>query len=140
MNRRDILTAFVTQLKDVAPFRTVSTRARLPDEIENQPALFVIFDGGNYPPREAAGMPAKVTINADVWIYDKPSEPDEEFGFTMCDYLDAIDKALGPDPLGRPQTLGGLVYDLRVEGEVILDPGHTTGQAVAKVPVRILIP
>lgn len=140
MNRRAIIAALVAQLKTVAPFRTVSCRAQMPNEIGDKPALYLIYDGGLYPPREARGMPPKVTISADIWIYDNVNDPDEEFGGTMTDHIDAIDKALGPDVFGKPQTLGGLVYDLRIEGDVILDPGHTTDQGVVKIPVKFLIP
>jgi hypothetical protein len=140
MNRRAALTAFMALIRPIAPFRTASCRVKFPDEIGEQPAVYFIYDGGDYPPRAAAGLPAKVTISGDLWIYDRVDDPDEEFGFTMAEHVDAIDKALGPDAFGRPQTLGGLVYDTRIEGNVILDPGHTSGQGVVKIPIKILFP
>ncbi len=56
--------------------------------------------------------------------------------------LDAIETALTPDPLAEGvQTLGGLVIDCRIEGEIVKIPGDQdpSGLCGAVVPIKILV-
>jgi hypothetical protein len=140
MSRRAIRAALVALMKTVAPFRSVSCKADFPDQLPDQPLCVIIFRNNEYPARVASGAPPKKTIHADIWIWDRPDDPPEEFGATMDDYVDTLDNVLGINVMGMPQTLGGLVQHIQIEGEVIPDYGHTTGQGVIKVPVKILIP
>ena len=141
MNYEAIVAATFAQLKTVAPFRTASRRGAMPGEIGEQPALYFIPGAFNYPPRIASGAPAKVTIDAGVFIYDTPqNETDDDFGSTINGYLGKLHDTFAPDAFGRPQTLNGLAYDVRIEGEVLIDYGHTTGQALLHIPLKILVP
>lgn len=56
--------------------------------------------------------------------------------------LDAIESALAPAPLDEGvQTLGGLVIDCRIEGEIVKIPGDQdpSGLCGAVVPIKILV-
>lgn len=57
--------------------------------------------------------------------------------------LDAIEDALAPDNLSNGKlTLGGLVYDCRPEGEIIINNGDTepANQGSFIFPIKIIIP
>jgi hypothetical protein len=60
------------------------------------------------------------------------------------DLLDIIDTALAPSPTdqlmnGGRQTLGGLVYDCRIEGDIELAPGDVQGKGIFMVPIRVIL-
>ncbi|HXP74621.1 MAG TPA: hypothetical protein VN823_10790 [Stellaceae bacterium] len=58
----------------------------------------------------------------------------------MNPLLDAIETALAPDLVTNVQSLGGLVAHCWIAGKVETDEGVLGGQAVAIVPIEILVP
>jgi hypothetical protein len=64
----------------------------------------------------------------------------------MNTLLGAVDDALAPDGPKQPwnpqnvQTLGGLVEHCWTEGDTDKDPGISTNQGFAVIPVYILVP
>jgi hypothetical protein len=57
------------------------------------------------------------------------------------DLLDAIDAALenNLDDEGR-QSLGGMVYDVRIEGESEFFPGDAVGTGESVIPITVVVP
>lgn len=60
------------------------------------------------------------------------------------DLLDALDAALAPSVVdqlqnGGRQTLGGLVNDCRIEGDVDLAPGDKQGKGETTVPIHVVL-
>lgn len=56
------------------------------------------------------------------------------------DILDAFFALLQPDEVTGRFDLGGMVYDVYVEGEIIKIPGDDNGQGLIVVPIKLLIP
>lgn len=81
-------------------------------------------------------------LTAAIWIYwrvegaafDQDSYPDK----FINDALDLIEKTIDPRP-GERQTLGGLVYQCKLDGSVVFDDGLEDSQGVLVVPISILV-
>lgn len=93
--------------------------------------------------RAVAGLPNKRTLDCFAYIYvsvdvnDGTAVPDE----TLNPQVSAVELAVAPDdPIGNRCTLGGLVYDCRIETELKSDAGDLDGDGVSRVPIRIIIP
>jgi hypothetical protein len=52
--------------------------------------------------------------------------------------LDAIGLVLQSIPPGEKQTLGGLVENAWVEGEILIDSGILDQQCVIQIPVKVV--
>ena len=53
----------------------------------------------------------------------------------------AVKAAMAPDdPLQQRYTIGGLVMWCRISGRIEKDTGDLDGQAIAKIPVEIIVP
>ena len=121
-------------------FLTVSRRLKLWRDVAAQPALFVRNaddDVANRPHR----MPARLTINAEAWIYNQTGPSEAAAPAVLQNYLlDALTDALEPTAGTETLTLGGLVHNCWIEGNIERHPGDLDGQAIAIVPIRILLP
>lgn len=126
-------------------FKTISRVLKTPDEIapETQtPAVFIMQMPESYQPRNGRGLPAKMMMNVILWVYTNP-KADPIPSKVLNDTLDAIDTALRPPLSGgqqNVQTLGGLVDNVWVEGEVPRESGDLDTYGLAAVPVKILVP
>lgn len=81
----------------------------------------------------------KTLINAEIWIYSKVG-PDKVQDTALNYLVTAVRSALASDVRANPQTLGGLCFYARVEGESIFDPGDLDQIGKASIPVKILCP
>jgi hypothetical protein len=85
--------------------------------------------------------PPKRTILAEIWVYtDVGKDPNANPEAAINDIVDAIEAALAPSVVSGVQTLGGLVSNAWIEGEIDQFPGVLDGIAKAIVPVKILVP
>ena len=85
-------------------------------------------------------MPGKVLMDCEVWLYSNAgANPDLAPAIGLNYLMDAVVAALNPFPL-EAQTLGGLVTHCWVEGKIDMHPGDLDGQAIAIIPVKILVP
>jgi len=57
---------------------------------------------------------------------------------TLNNEVDAIVAALDREPASGMQTLGGLVHDCRIAGDIETDEGRLGQQAVAIIPIEII--
>ena len=103
---------------------------------QNQPALFLC------PQKQSAkrvrGLPAVWTIDVAVYLYVTRSDDSVVPDTQMNALLDAIELALMPSG-GEVQSLGGLCDHAWIEGDIQTDEGALGAQAVALVPIRILV-
>lgn len=143
-DRDEILNALYSLLKTKlgSNVTTMGRRHMMPPQLTSamQPALFVVQGGEHRDPRPR-GTGGKLTMHVLLiaYCYDNSSNVD---GTTQLnDLIEEIEDALAPaDPSTLVQTLGGLVYECWIEGETDIDPGVFGQQAVAIIPVRILVP
>lgn len=144
-DRDTILNALFQRLKTKlgGAVLTIGRRHMMPPTLTTamQPALFVVQGPELHEPRPR-GTGGKVTLHAFLvaYCYDNAANVD---GSTQLNILiGKIEDALAPDlpNIGEPQNLGGLVYQCWIEGQADIDPGVFGQQAVAIIPVRILVP
>lgn len=87
---------------------------------------YLLFAYGMIPESQTQGVPDSTTPGAQV----------------LNPLIDAIETALRPGPLDDGvQTLGGLVVDCRIEGEIMKAVGDQdpSGLCIAMVPVKVLV-
>ena len=152
VDREGILNALLALAATAPGWQTVGqnpdgSRARLEHwgEVAAQPALYV-DDGDEMWPNSPSGVPQKPELEAELWIYCSAPDPDTAAATVMNQQLAALEDALAPQPFydGRSiqnvQTLGRSdVVHARIEGRVRKYSGHLEGQAIAIVPVKILV-
>lgn len=146
MNREAIMEALFARVQTAAQFRTASRRLQHWDKVSSQPAVFVVEAAEEYQGRPS-GMPATPIVEAVIWIYSKAgSNPDAPPAAELNNLLDALEAVLAPTPVfngvsvQNTQTLGGLVEHCWIEGRLDKHPGHLNGQAIAIVPIKMLVP
>ena len=148
-SRKAIAAALLAQLNAGGQFANVGRRDRAPEQAAapNRPGLFLLkprehyrYDGddrGVPPVRELSFL---AVIYTDVGTDAKAVPAD-----IIDDLLDAIDAALAPgvpDQMnnGARQTLGGLVYDCRIDGEATeCAPGDQVGKGETVVPIVVVM-
>jgi len=105
-----------------------------------QPALFLAQRGER--PTQRRGLPAAWNLTAALYLYvHAGGDPQAVPATELNRLLDAIEAALAPDPVQGAQTLGGLVSHCWIDGGGIeTDEGVLGEQAVAIIPINILVP
>lgn len=140
MNREPIYDALFATLSGTAAFVTASRRLRHWSDVgpAEQPALFVVQKSETAQRRK--GLPPKWTLAVDVFVY--AHAPDDVTAPTTAlnPLLDAIEAVLAPADPTATQTLGGVVEHAWIAGKIETDEGVLGGQAVAIIPVEILVP
>lgn len=141
MNREEIMAALFALLSaSVAGLKTSGRRLKFPHNIAEQPALFLDDRGTEYE-QSATGMPPKRTLMADIWLYTNDGKnPDAVPATGLNIMIDAVELALKPSPIFGTQTLGNLVQHCWIEGRPEYFSGHLGGQAIAVLPIRMLVP
>ena len=140
--RESVYTALFSRLQATEGPRTFGRRLKHWGDVQavNQPALFLTHRHESAEQR--TGVPPKWTLVADVYLYvNAGNNPDAVPGIRLNELIDAVETALAPDdPRRNVCTLGGLVAWCRIEGEVQTDEGLLGPQAVAIIPIHILVP
>lgn len=103
----------------------------------NQPALF-LTPGVQTAVRAGAGLPAKWTVDMDVFVYVNRASSDVP-DTALNTILDGIEAALLPLPAQEVQTLGGLCTHCWIEGAIQTEVGSMGNQILCVVPIRILV-
>ena len=140
MNREAIYSALFAKMSAAAGFATASRRLRHWSDVGavEQPALFQVQRSETA--RRDAGLPSKWTLAVDLFLYAHAADDATAAATVMNPLLDAIEAALAPDPVTNVQGLGGLAAHCWIAGKVETDEGVLGGQAVAIVPIEILVP
>jgi hypothetical protein len=143
-SRTTIMTALFTLLQGVTSFAFTSQRFVMWDQLSPQtqfPALLLWEEGDHY---EWLSEPtARVTMTAQAIMYlnasaDQTVAPVQDID-ALLDLIDAALKPTGPDKLTGRQSLGGLVYNCRIEGEVKKASGDLDNISVLIVPIHIVV-
>ncbi len=142
MNREPIYEALFALVSGAAPFATASRRLRHWSNVAaaEQPAVFQVQKRETA--RQQEGSPTLWRADIDLYVYCQA--PDDESAPTsvLNPLIDAIAAALAPtgaDLVAGAQSLGGLVKHCWISGAIETDEGALGGQAVAIVPVEILV-
>jgi hypothetical protein len=139
MTREPIYAALFALVSGAAEFVTVSRRLRHWTDVgaAEQPALFQIQKSESA--EERAPLPVKWRAAVDLYLYAQAPDELTAPSTIVNPLLDAIEAALAPDPFTHMQSLGGLVSHCWIAGKIMTDEGVLGGQAVAIVPVEILV-
>jgi hypothetical protein len=108
----------------------------------SRPACF-LFEGGQetYSWSESA-LPKRV-IEVRLFVYLSAKDPSVAGSALINSVMDAFDVAFavsGIDILGGRNTLGGTVYNCRIDGKALKDPGDLDGDALLIVPIKLVLP
>ena len=140
--RESVYAALFDRLASLRELATASRRLKHWSDVPAaaQPALYLVQR--NERPRQTRGQPAAWTLQALLYLYvNAGSDPDAVPASSLNRLLDAIETALAPDAATGVQSLGGLVSHCWIDGSGIeTDEGVLGAQAVAIVPINILVP
>lgn len=143
VTRKAVTAALYSILKGAYAWQTADPRLMLPDDLaaNQQPALFLVktkerVDQSNFAmPKyllsyyalilvRAAGVPEDLTNTAET---------------RLDDILDAVDTALQAPRRGEPQTLGGLVTNCWIDGEITIDTPVLFEQCSIWLPISVQV-
>jgi hypothetical protein len=141
MTRETIYAALFAKVSAISGLVTASRRLRHWSDVKSseQPALFQIQKTED--PTQKRGLPTVWNLDADLYLYVHSGKDHSAIPSTQLNrFLDAIEAALAPtDPVTNAQTLGGLVSHCWISGRIETDEGVLGDQAVAIIPVAILV-
>jgi len=142
-DREPIYEALFNLVWNAAPFKTHSRRWKSWTETPEQPAIFMTQNAEDW--RRVRGLPPVVALEVDLIIYSNVgTDPTILVSPPINALIQAVASALKPTTPGdvalNVQTLGGLVFRAWIEGRVEIREGMIQGQAIAMIPVKILIP
>jgi len=108
----------------------------------NRPACF-LFEGSQetYSWSESA-LPKRI-IEVRLFVYLNAKDPSVVGATLVNNVMDAFDNAFvisGGDVILGRNTLGGTVYNCRIDGKILKDPGDLDGDAILIVPVKLVLP
>jgi hypothetical protein len=147
-SRKAIAAALLKQLTGGGQFVQTGRRDRAPEQAASpgKPGLFLVKPHESYEYDDHdRGVPPRRDLHFLAVIYtDVGTDATAVPADLIDDLLDAVDAALAPsiaDQLGNGtrQTLGGLVYDCRVDGDLELAPGDSQGKGQSVVPIRVIL-
>jgi hypothetical protein len=140
MNREAIYSALFKLLSGLDSITTAERVLAHWDDVSPnmQPALYMTMVSQTA--EQITGFPTKYTLSAKVWIYTHRDTGNVIPSAQINQILDELDAALKPaaGPLNK-QTLGGLVEHCWISGEIVTDEGTLGNQAVAIVPIQMLV-
>ena len=139
MTREPIMAALFAKLSSISGLALSGRVLRHYNELRpaDQPALFL--SPRTQTATQQRGLPTKWVIDVSVYVYVKRAGNDVVPDTQMNTILDAIEAALIPAGGVEVQTLGGLCDHCWIEGAIETDEGVLGDQAIAIVPIRILV-
>jgi hypothetical protein len=142
INREAIYAALWALAAEAGNFATASRRLRHWSDVgpAEQPALFMSEKGG-IAKVHALGAPVVWTLHADLYLYAHSADPYLAPAAILNPLVDAVEAALAPSPVTGIQTLGlpQMVQHAYIAGKIDTDEGVLGDQAIAIIPVEILV-
>jgi hypothetical protein len=140
MTREPIYAALFATVSGAASFVTSSRRLRHWSDVgpAEQPSLFVVQKSETVQRRK--GLPPKWTLSVDLFVYARAPDDLTPATTVLNPLIDSIESVLAAAAPTATQTLGGLVEHAWISGKIETDEGVLDGQAVAIIPVEILVP
>lgn len=144
VTREQVGIALFNKLLTSGTFPTNSRRFQTWTNIADvqKPALFLIEHEEEHA-KNRNQTPAVRTTHFDCYLFIATGlDPNAVPITTLNNLIDAIDPVSGgvltPWPSGSRQTLGGLVTDCYIDGQIIKVPGDLDGQGVAIIPIKVV--
>lgn len=147
--REEISVELFERLCAAAEFKTKGRRLPGADQVpgSQQPAFFLGSPTEEHQVPVRGGDKRRV-FRFTAWVYVYADAAHTAIPATPLNaVLDAFEAALTPDPMkdrdgggGERCTLGGLVYDCRIEGTIDTDEGLLGPQGYARIPIVVLVP
>ena len=137
-NREVAYLALFSKLSALGVFKLVTRRLKHWQDTapEDQPALFMEHSGEVT--QQVRGQPARVMLELNLWVYVRSNG--QEVGPVLNPILDVISDALAPPKNGdHTQTLNGVVHHCWIEGQTQIFEGDLGEEAVAIIPVKLLV-
>lgn len=120
-----------------------SRRVRMFDNLPSKPALCQL-EPSETVTRAVRGDPYRFVLDAEWWVFhnDGASSDDAIPTIETNDIVDALQACLAPPAWANDerQTLGGLVHDCYIEGQIVKVAGDIVGEALICVPIKIMVP
>jgi hypothetical protein len=136
--REPIYAALFALVSGAADFVTATRRVKDYSDVDTalQPAILQMETGERW--SEPGVPPQTVVLTARLFVYCESSDPTEAVSTQINVLLDAVFAALAPPDIEERQTLGGLVFNVAVAGEITIVEG-LSGQSEAMIPLEILL-
>ena len=142
-NPEAISVALFTLLQTIpTTFQTMDRQGQIWTNVAptDQPYLGLIERGGMVVQDSATGL-TKHTLHYTVLVYIRGDASQDSSAILPATQLNAIwlqiEDVMYSGPLGERQTLGGLVNNAWVEGEVLMDTGILDQQLALMIPVSV---
>jgi hypothetical protein len=102
-----------------------------------QPYMALIERGGSGVQNQAIGL-EKWTLHFLVLVYIRADADPQTIPATQINAaLKAIAEVMNGSPLGERQTLGGIVINAWINGEVVIDTGILDQQCALLIPISV---
>jgi hypothetical protein len=136
--REPIYAALFALVSGAADFVTKTRRVKTYADVDQatQPAILQVELGEKW--AEPGTPPQLVTLRAKLFIYCESNDPTEPVSTQINNLLDAVVSALAPPDVEERQTLGGLVYNVAIAGEITITEG-LSGQSEAAIPLELML-
>lgn len=143
MNREAIFVALFDLLKAVPGITVAERRLRHWSDVQSAEQPYLCLAQGGQTAQQgdpAKGVPTKWTLEADIYLYALTTGGQTP-STVLNPIVDAVESALQPQypDIEKYQTLGGLVQHCWIEGNIDTDEGTLGDQAVAVIPIKILV-
>lgn len=144
VSREEIAIRLFDKARAIADFKTSSRRLKIWQNVTDpdQPALFMV-KGNEVVEQRGRGLPAVHLLNFQFFIYSTVGNDDRALTSTpINEILDAFEDAFTPaeGATDHVETLGGICSHAWIEGEIEVFEGMLEGQAIAIVPINVLVP
>jgi hypothetical protein len=142
-SRSAVSAALFNLLKGCYAWVTADPRLKLSDDLaaNAQPALFLVKSAENITQSGDFSMPV-YTLKYHALVFIRASATPEDSGSTAEDIMDniltAIDNAMQPI-LGEANTLGGLVTNAWIDGDVQIDTPVLFESCAIWVPISVKV-
>ena len=137
ISREAVYAALFAKISAIPGLIAPSRKLRHWSDVTEYPVMFqaqkseTVYKTKNVDPR--------IEMLVDIYIYVK-AEPGQPSSPLLNNLLDQVATAVAPDFGGDDkQTLGGLVEDCKIVGQILTDEGTLGELAVAIVPIHIQV-
>lgn len=149
VDRETITTALVTKLKSVVfstpvsdktTFTEVSRRLKIWSDVSKYERPWAgLVCHSELPVYRSGNQPPYFKLSYRLFVYTDSSDKTLNGDVDLNTILEAVGAVLHPGPGEQRQTLGGVVFHCRVDGEILRDPGDLDGDGLLIIPISVTL-